>query len=226
MDDLLYRNILENFFNNLTEDNIKDCNLVTSDINKIKKDFKKIQEDINISAKDVDEVIFNKSYYYSSKREILEKYPTLEQIFNELEKIVGLDSIEDFIKNQKLEYVEDKHDYRIILRTLIFEDLIKNKHFNEIAKLNQKELSELIDIDELSDKLLENSMQITKWEIWKTYSTYTNGTFNFSELKKISEILVKNDIVTSIFMSDCSIIWKDGDKLKEDQIFDLNYSEL
>lgn len=226
LDDLLYQNILENFFNKLTEDNIKDCNLVTSDINKIKEDFKKIQEDIVISAEDADEIIFSKSYYYSSKREILEKYPTLEQIFNELEKIVGLDSIEDFIKNQKLEYVEDKNDYRIILRTLIFEDLIENKHFKEIAKLNQKELSELIDIDELSDKLLEKSMQITKWEIWKTYSTYTNRIFKFSELKKISEILVKNNMVTSIFMSDCSIIWKDGEKLKEGQIFDLNYSEI
>ena len=226
LDDLVYRNILKNFFNNLTDENIKDCNLLPTDIEIIKKDFKEIQNDIKISAEDIDEVIFTKSYYYSSKREILAKYPSLEKIFNEIEKIVDLDSIEDYIKNQKLEYVKDSHNYRIILNTLILEDLIKNKHFKEISQLDQKELSELIDIDELSDKLLEKSMQITKWEIWKTYSTYTNRTFNFSELKKISEVLVKNNIVTSIFMSDCSIMWKDGEKLKEGQIFDLNYSEI
>lgn len=226
LDDLVYRNILKNFFNNLTDENIKDCNLLPSDIEIIKNDFKEIQNDIKISAEDIDEVIFTKSYYYSSKREILAKYPSLEKIFNEIEKIVDLDSIEDYIKNQKLEYVKDSHNYRIILNTLILEDLIKNKHFKEISQLDQKELSELIDIDELSDKLLEKSMQITKWEIWKTYSTYTNRTFNFSELKKISEVLVKNNIVTSIFMSDCSIMWKDGEKLKEGQIFDLNYSEI
>ena len=40
------------------------------------------------------------------------------------------------------------------------------------------------------------------------------------------EILVKNNLVTSILMSDCSIIWKDGKKVKEDQIFDLNYSQI
>ena len=226
LEDLVYRNILENFFNNLTDENIKDCNLLPSDIEIIKKDFKKIQNDIKISAEDIDEVIFTKSYYSSSKRDILAKYPALEKIFNEIEEIVVLDSIEEYIKNQKLEYVEDCHDYRIILNTLILENLIKNKHFKEISQLNQEDLSELIDMDELSDKLLEKSMQITKWEIWKTYSTYTNRTFNYSELKEISEILVKNNLVTSILMSDCSIIWKDGKKVKEDQIFDLNYSQI
>ena len=226
LEDLVYRNILENFFNNLTDENIKDCDLLPSDIEIIKKDFKKIQNDIKISAEDIDEVIFTKSYYSSSKRDILAKYPALEKIFNEIEEIVVLDSIEEYIKNQKLEYVEDCHDYRIILNTLILENLIKNKHFKEISQLNQEDLSELIDMDELSDKLLEKSMQITKWEIWKTYSTYTNRTFNYSELKEISEILVKNNLVTSILMSDCSIIWKDGKKVKEDQIFDLNYSQI
>lgn len=226
LEDLVYRNILENFFNNLTDENIKDCDLLPSDIEIIKKDFKKIQNDIKISAEDIDEVIFTKSYYSSSKRDILAKYPALEKIFNEIEEIVVLDSIEEYIKNQKLEYVEDCHDYRIILNTLILENLIKNKHFKEISQLNQEDLSELIDMDELSDKLLEKSMQITKWEIWKTYSTYTNRTFNYSELKEISEILVKNNLVTSILMSDCSIIWKDGKKVKEDQIFDFNYSQI
>ena len=187
-----------------------------------KKDFKKIQKDINISAENIDEVIFTKSYYYSSKREILAKYPTLEKIFNEIEKVLDLYSIEDFIKKQKLVYSKDKNDYRTILNTLILEDLIKNKHFEDISQLNQKDLTELIDIKELSDKLLEKSMQITKWEIWKTYSTYTNRTFNIGELKKLSEILVKNNIVTSIFSSDGSVIWKDDEKVKKDKIFDWN----
>lgn len=222
LEDQLYRNILANFFNNLTEENIKDCNLLASDIKIIKKDFKKIQKDINISAKNIDEVIFTKSYYYSSKREILAKYPTLEKIFNEIEKVLDLYSIEDFIKKQKLVYSKDKNDYRTILNTLILEDLIKNKHFEDISQLNQKDLTELIDIKELSDKLLEKSMQITKWEIWKTYSTYTNRTFNIGELKKLSEILVKNNIVTSIFSSDGSVIWKDDEKVKKDKIFDWN----
>lgn len=224
LEDQLYRNILANFFNNLTEENIKDCNLLASDIKIIKKDFKKIQKDINISAENIDEVIFTKSYYYSSKREILAKYPTLEKIFNEIEKILDLYSIEDFIKKQKLDYSEDKNDYRTILNTLILEDLIKNKHFKDISQLDQKDLTELIDIKELSDRLLEKSMQITKWEIWKTYSTYTNRTFNIGELKKLSEILVKNNIVTSIFSSDGSVIWKDEEKVKKDKIFDWNSS--
>ena len=222
LEDQLYRNILANFFNNLTEENIKDCNLLASDIKIIKKDFKKIQKDINISAENIDEVIFTKSYYYSSKREILAKYPTLEKIFNEIEKVLDLYSIEDFIKKQKLVYSKDKNDYRTILNTLILEDLIKNKHFEDISQLNQKDLTELIDIKELSDRLLEKSMQITKWEIWKTYSTYTNRTFNIGELKKLSEILVKNNIVTSIFSSDGSVIWKDDEKVKKDKIFDWN----
>ena len=222
LEDQLYRNILANFFNNLTEENIKDCNLLASDIKIIKKDFKKIQKDINISAENIYEVIFTKSYYYSSKREILAKYPTLEKIFNEIEKVLDLYSIEDFIKKQKLVYSKDKNDYRTILNTLILEDLIKNKHFEDISQLNQKDLTELIDIKELSDKLLEKSMQITKWEIWKTYSTYTNRTFNIGELKKLSEILVKNNIVTSIFSSDGSVIWNDDEKVKKDKIFDWN----
>ena len=224
LENQLYRNILSNFFNNLTEENIKDCNLLASDIKIIKKDFKKIQKDINISAENIDEVIFTKSYYYSSKREILAKYPTLEKIFNEIEKVLDLYSIEDFIKKQKLDYSEDKNDYRTILNTLILEDLIKNKHFKDISQLDQKDLTELIDIKELSDRLLEKSMQITKWEIWKTYSTYTNRTFNIGELKKLSEILVKNNIVTSIFSSDGSVIWKDEEKVKKDKIFDWNSS--
>ncbi len=224
LEDQLYRNILANFFNNLTEENIKDCNLLASDIKIIKKDFKKIQKDINISAENIYEVIFTKSYYYSSKREILAKYPTLEKIFNEIEKILDLYSIEDFIKKQKLDYSEDKNDYRTILNTLILEDLIKNKHFKDISQLDQKDLTELIDIKELSDKLLEKSMQITKWEIWKTYSTYTNRTYNIGELKKISENLVKNNIVTSIFSSDGSVIWKENEKVKNDKIFDWNSS--
>ena len=92
LEDELYRNILENFFNNLTEENIKECDLLPSDIKEIKKDFKKIQENIRISAENIDEVIHIKSYYYSSKKEILEKYPTLEKIFDEIEKIVELEN--------------------------------------------------------------------------------------------------------------------------------------
>ncbi len=216
LEDELYRNILENFFNNLTEENIKECDLLPSDIKEIKKDFKKIQENIRISAENIDEVIHIKSYYYSSKKEILEKYPTLEKIFDEIEKIVELDTIEDFIKNEKLEYSDNSHDYRIILNTLILEDLIKNKHFESISQLDQK------DLVELSDKLLEKSMQITKWEIWKTYSTYTDRTFNIRDLKKLSEILVENNIVTSIFSSEGNVIWKDEGKIKKDNIFDMN----
>ena len=222
LEDELYRNILENFFNNLTEENIKECDLLPSDIKEIKKDFKKIQENIRISAENIDEVIHIKSYYYSSKKEILEKYPTLEKIFDEIEKIVELDTIEDFIKNEKLEYSDNSHDYRIILNTLILEDLIKNKHFESISQLDQKDLVELIDIKELSNKLIEKSMQITKWEIWKTYSTYTDRTFNIRDLKKLSEILVENNIVTSIFNSEGNVIWKDEGKIKKDHIFDMN----
>ena len=222
LDDLVYRNILQNFFNNLTEENIKDCNLNTVDLERIKNDFKKIQSDIKISAEDIDEIIFSKSYYYSSKNEILAKYPTLEKIFNEIEKIVDLDSIEDFIKNQKLEYVKSNKNYRIIINTVMFENLIKNKLFKEWSQLNQEDLAELIDIKELSKELIERSMQITKWEIWKTYSTYTDRTFNIEELNKLSEILVKNNVVASIFDSDCNILWNDGEKVRKDKIFDFN----
>ena len=190
LEDLLYRNILENFFNNLTDENIKDCNLLPSDIEIIKKDFKKIQKDIKISAEDIDEVIFTKSYYYSSKRDILAKYPALEKIFNELEEIVDLDSIEDYIKNQKLDCIKDNRDYRIILKTLILEDLIKNNNFNEIFQSNQQnDLNQLIDINELTEKLLEKSMRIKKWEIWKTYSTYTDREFNIEELIELLILL-------------------------------------
>lgn len=222
LEDLVYRNILQNFFNNLTEENIKDCNLNTTDLERIKNDFKKIQRDIEISADDVDEIIFSKSYYYSSKSEILAKYPTLEKIFNEIEKIVDLDLIEDFIKNQKLTYVKSNKNYRVIINTAIFENLIKNKLFKEWPHLNSEDLAELIDIKELSKELIEKSMQITKWEIWKTYSTYTDRTFNIEELNKLSEILVKNNIVVSIFDSDCNVFWNDGEKVKKDKIFDFN----
>lgn len=219
LEDLVYRNILQNFFNNLTEENIKDCNLNTTNLERIKNDFKKIQRDIEISADDVDEIIFSKSYYYSSKSEILAKYPTLEKIFNEIEKIVDLDLIEDFIKNQKLTYVKSNKNYRVIINTVIFENLIKNKLFKEWPHLNSEDLAELIDIKELSKELIEKSMQITKWEIWKTYSTYTDRTFNIEELNKLSEILVKNNIVVSIFDSDCNVFWNDGEKVKKDKIF-------
>lgn len=221
LEDLVYRNILENFFNNLTDENIKDCNLLPSDIEIIKKDFKKIQKDIKISAEDIDEVIFTKSYYYSSKRDILAKYPALEKIFNEIEEIFDLDSIEDYIKNQKLDCIKDNRDYRIILKTLILEDLIKNNNFDEIFQSDKNDFDQLIDINELTEKLLEKSMRIKKWEIWKTYSTYTDREFNIEELIELSEILVKNNIVTSIFDSGCNVVWKDGEKVKRDKIFDL-----
>lgn len=221
LEDLVYRNILENFFNNLTDENIKDCNLLPSDIDIIKKYFKKIQNDIKISAEDINEVIFTKSYYNSSKKNILAKYPALEKIFNEIEEIVDLDSIEEYIKNQKLDCIDDNRDYRIILKTLILEDLIKNNNFNEIFQSDKNDLDELIDINELTEKLLEKSMKIKKWEIWKTYSTYTDREFNIEELIGLSEILVKNNIVTSIFDSGCNVIWKDAEKIKRDKIPDL-----
>ena len=221
LEDLVYRNILENFFNNLTDENIKDCNLLPSDIDIIKKYFKKIQNDIKISAEDINEVIFTKSYYNSSKKNILAKYPALEKIFNEIEEIVDLDSIEEYIKNQKLDCIDDNRDYRIILKTLILEDLIKNNNFNEIFQSDQNDLDELIDINELTEKLLEKSMKIKKWEIWKTYSTYTDREFNIEELIGLSEILVKNNIVTSIFDSGCNVIWKDAENIKRDKIPDL-----
>lgn len=224
LEDVLYRNILDNFFNNLTEDNIKDAKLLTSDLEKIKKDYESIQKDIIISLEDVDELIFDKSYYYSSKKEILTKYPTLENLFNEIETLIDLSSIEGFINNQKLEYVTEIKEYRIIIKTLIFEKLIKDKHFKEVFRLDQIDLAEYVDINELSKGLVEKSMKIRKWEIWKTYSTYTNRTFNRKEFKELSEILVKNNIVTSIFDSDCSVIWNDEEKIKKDKLFDLKSS--
>lgn len=224
LEDVLYRNILDNFFNNLTEENINDAKLLSSDIEKIKKDFERIQKDILISSEDIDELIFDKSYYYSSKSEILSKYPTLENLFNELEKIIDLSSIEDFINNQKLEHMTKIKEYKIIIKTLILEDLIKNKHFKEVYQLNSDNLTDFIDVDELKKGLFEKSMKITKWEIWKTYSTYTNRIFNTEELKILSEILVKNNIVTVVFISDCTVIWDDKGIIKKDKIFDLNSS--
>ena len=90
---------------------------------------------------------------------------------------MDLDLIEDFIKNQKLTYVKSNKNYRVIINTAIFENLIKNKLFKEWPHLNSEDLAELIDIKELSKELIEKSMQITKWEIWKTYSTYTVSDF-------------------------------------------------
>lgn len=222
LDDLVYRAIFENFFSNLTEENIKDCNLDTSDLKEIKNKYEKIQNDILLSSTDLDELIFTKSYYYSSKREILENYPTLEPIFNEIETAFGLKLIENYINYQKLDYKGENKNYKLILNTLIFENLIKNKHIKQLFN-NPEDLNDFIDITEVSEELMKNSMQIRKWEIWKTYSTYTNRTFNNKELKKVAEDLVKNNTVSSIFCSDCTVMWKDGD-IKEDKIFDLNYS--
>ena len=224
LEDMLYRITLKNFFSNLNEENIKECNLNITDLKKIKQDFKKIKKEIDKSIDDIDEFIFSKHYYYSSKSEILSKYPTLEKIFNEIEKIIDLNSIEDFIKNQKLEYVENNSNFRIKFNTLLLEHLIKNKSFNKLYSLNQSNLTELIDINELTDKINEKSMKITKWEIWKTYSTYTDRTFNIKELNTLSEILVKNSMVTSIFDFNCNVFWKDGGEVKKDKIYDFDSS--
>ena len=115
--------------------------------------FERIQKDIIISSEDIDELIFDKSYYYSSKSEILSKYPTLENLLMNLKKIIDLSSIEDFINNQKLEHMAEIKEYKIIIKTLIFEVLINNKHFKDVYQLNSDNLTDFIDIDELKKKI-------------------------------------------------------------------------
>ena len=99
-----YGNVINNFFLNLNQKNIKEYNLPKGKIGKIKIRYKKIQKEIKLAVslslkdKKIDEI-----YYNNFKLKIKKDFPEFLKIVSKIEKEINIEKARNYLKKKEEE---------------------------------------------------------------------------------------------------------------------------
>ncbi|MFZ3058629.1 MAG: DUF5677 domain-containing protein [Candidatus Methanoperedens sp.] len=133
---LFYGNLINNFFINLNQTNIKDYNLPRGKIGKIKRKYKNTQKYAKLALtsslknKKIDE-----TYYNNFKLKIQNDFPEFQKIISEIEKEVG--KTKEYLKNKVAEIKKSgKSDtnFNTFIITTILEAYVQREKCLPIGK--------------------------------------------------------------------------------------------
>jgi len=175
-----YSNVISNFKNNLTEENLKEFNLSESDLKKINKEFKDIFCRCNQTIKaGLNKGKINPDAYKGFREKLKSINKNCYKLLLELEKVIDITSCKKRIDNFKREVTKigiKNGSGDNWLHTLILEAIINTS--KEIP--NSKKLSEMIKNIILktlpkSAKVLLNELKKTSSKMLKERRNYQDG---------------------------------------------------
>jgi len=98
---LIYANLINNFFTNLTRENIKDLNLPSNKIKLIKKEFGELQNKLRKTKSLSSEHIVNEEDYSKFKLDLKKRYSEFFKIIIEIEKIIPVKELKKYINRKR-----------------------------------------------------------------------------------------------------------------------------
>jgi len=136
-----YANLINNFFTNLTKQNLKELNLPIGEIRKIRRDYQGVLKDIRAGLSLKGKVI-NVKYYSDFKSSLEEKYPKCLKVLKAVEKTIGIGKANRYLK-QKEKLIrklgKTQIEFQDILTTALLQIFIDKNHripnSRETAKL-------------------------------------------------------------------------------------------
>jgi ribosomal protein S17E len=153
---LFYGTLINNFFINLNQKNIKKSNLPKGQIGKIKNEYKNIQRDVKLAlAFSLKNKKIDEKYYDNFKSKIENDFPEFQKIISEIEKEIKVEKAKEYLKKKEEEIQnlgKPDTDFNTFFITKILEVYIKkekclpigkkfDKLINVVAKENLPKLS-------------------------------------------------------------------------------------
>lgn len=137
---LLYANLINNFFENLTKENVREFNLTEGDIGKIKRKYDDIIKEANLAMSNKATKV-NGEFYQRFKNQLKKDFPGCIKMINEIEKFVDIKEAKKFLKTKEKEIkntgkLEQNFNDLVVLR--VFEAHIQeNNSFPTVDELNK-----------------------------------------------------------------------------------------
>jgi len=185
-----YGTLINNFFINLNQKNIKENNLPKGQIGKIKNKYKNIQINVKSAlALSLKDKKIDDKYYNSFKIKIKKDFPEFQKVIFEIEKEIEFEKAKEYLEKKEEEIKNlGKHDtdFNTLFVTNILEVYIKNekclpfdekfsKLINAVVKESLPKLSHEFfkSLNENSKKMLNDQRKYQKsfekrlYERWK-----------------------------------------------------------
>ena len=98
----IYANLINNFFLNLNEENMKECDLSIDYIEKIKDKYNEIREEVKLElSEDVKNRIIDENYYNSFKDNFREDFPEVQEHLSEFERQIDIHKLNEYITSKE-----------------------------------------------------------------------------------------------------------------------------
>lgn len=217
----VYGNIIQNFFLNLTEENMSEHDISSEEVDNFKSNFSNVLKDVESSLSASNSKIDDK-YYKSVIKNIKDKFPDFYNFFEEFEDELGIKELDNYLleKKQIMKNTgKDESDIEIGIQTRMLEEDIQNSdgltpNFNLSEDFSSK----------IVDELMEKTMKLTEWNIWHSHSSFFIED-NY-ELEDVAYNLVKSDLCPLVFSQDLKVLWKEEGEVKEEYIEILDYERF
>ena len=163
---LFYGTLIDNFFINLNQKNIKESNLPKGQIGNIKNKYKDIRKDVKLALvlslkdKKIDE-----KYYNNFKIKIENDFPEFQKVISEIEKEIEFEKAKEYLEKREEEIInlgKPDTDFDTSFITSILEVYIKKEKRFPIDKK----------FDELINIVVKESLPKLSHEIFKSLNKY------------------------------------------------------
>ncbi|MCC7553630.1 MAG: hypothetical protein KO202_03930 [Methanobacteriaceae archaeon] len=215
LESVAYSCLIKLIFDNLNDEMIEKYQLV--DVKDIKDNLNFKHENlIDNEASDLIKINFDRNKYAELKNNIINKSENFEKYFNDLEEEFDINNINIYLSNIKITFNPIKYiSNDIVGKTKTYEEFIINQiplleiSDNEIKNISKK----------VSEKIIDNSMKITDWDVWHCYSTFSCNDLN--NLNEIAIDMVEKDIISIALSSDFEVFYKKDNEVHH---FELEFS--
>ncbi len=179
VESLLYGNLVNNFFINLNQENIKKLNLPLGKIGKIRKKFGDIQKNVRralLSPLKAQKI--NEKYYNSFKLKIKKEFPDFLKIIKEIEKEIDINKAKGYLKKKEREIKEigkPIKDFNTSILTKALEVYIQKKKEFPLGKKLKKFVKVVV----------QESLSVFPQEIFKYLKKISNEVLGFQRKCRI-----------------------------------------
>jgi len=160
----VYGNLINNFFENLTRENVTELKLPCGKIKSIKTKYEKERKQVKLSLR-LESGKTDRAYYKKFKAKVAKDFPEFVKLFKEIEKIIRYNKLQKYLKNKNKELKKlkkKKVNLQSIFTTRVLEVFIQKN-----GKLpNKKDMDKIF--LHVWPKLLDSVSKELKSELDKT----------------------------------------------------------
>jgi hypothetical protein len=103
---LVYSNLINNFFKNLTKENIEDLNLPHDKISGIRREYNILQKRVKSTLQFSSAEKMTERDYFDFKSDLKRKFPDFLKLIAELEKLISIDRIRHYLTKKRKQIIK------------------------------------------------------------------------------------------------------------------------